>query len=385
MNQFYCFTNTIKPSLAQKIVNELESLRSWKDVMRGIGGVVVNEKSISRLNLSAEKLSTMTVPNAAKFELLGESKVSCDHVKNIPEPVGSQFSLPKDIGSMLMCIRTYNGKKRDTHFNYECKSSLYDQAGFLNKYPLRSHRIIEMHSVTFYKTLKKYKSYEWLKSIEGQMDVLSDEIEYVSNFFRICGLPVFPYKCLAEPHNLPSLPLPDGIPNGVEYCRFNCDPSGDSLGFKLHFDPQILPEWIDVLKKYQVWLRKNNQPYEISSSVNYGGMNWFGGAVGCVTDEAIELIQRECANPQYDSYDMSYMKLEPETWVKRESRRKKLTVPAFQQLGECKLENGCKITVRLKMLKEGYVIYLDFPSDDDMIKFSETQVYRMTKWENSAE
>jgi hypothetical protein len=37
------------------------------------------------------------------------------------------------------------------------------------------------------------------------------------------------------------------------------------------------------------------------------------------------------------------------------------------------------------MLKEGYVAYLDFPTEKDMIRLADKELYRLTKWQGSAE
>jgi hypothetical protein len=54
-------------------------------------------------------------------------------------------------------------------------------------------------------------------------------------------------------------------------------------------------------------------------------------------------------------------------------------------LGSATLENGVRADLRIRIEKEGYIVYLDFPDDEDMIRFQETELYKLTEWHSGAE
>ncbi len=68
----YVYTDKLKLAQTKKIVNECMSLSSWKDVLGGEGGGIVNEDSV-KLTMSFDKLTLMELPNIASFAMTGKS------------------------------------------------------------------------------------------------------------------------------------------------------------------------------------------------------------------------------------------------------------------------------------------------------------------------
>ena len=87
-----------------------------------------------------------------------------------------------------------------------------------------------------------------------------------------------------------------------------------------------------------------------------------------VTEPARELLKRIACLNAYPSYKITYAYLGPRSWKDREKFRKKFKEPGHEQLAP---EYWRTVPGRVGsgIKKEGYVFYLNFGNDDDLIKF----------------
>jgi hypothetical protein len=125
--------------------------------------------------------------------------------------------------------------------------------------------------------------------------------------------------------------------------------------------------------------------YQFLSSVDFGGAAKFEGEVHNVSPVIRKLLPliRDCND--FPAFDLTYCALGPRSWKDREKARKKWKKPVVEQLGTATLETGAVAKVRVVTEKEGYVFYLDFESDDDLIKFYHSKLFKKTKWHSGAE
>lgn len=360
--------------------------RGWCDVMGGSTGVVVDSNSIHYKGISIAEVKNIPLPAIAQFKFGGTCEIKPGCNNRTRPPLGGGSKLPGGIGERVFSIKVCTGSFKGVALSLEQDNSHWFQTLAATKNP-------NLTNLAFIK--KIYLKVELHARLpEGETmfasyaDKYRQELDLHAQLVKYLGLPIIPYDLWTAPEVDPRT-VHGNFPKGSIHCAFlygeEHNVLSPYLGYTFKYDSIQLPQWDDIILRMQNWMNTENVSYNLNSLANYGQMNWFAGYPQCVTLEAQDLLQRECANPQYDTYNVSYMKLEPESWDIREKRRKKVTEPRFMQLGTCELENGCKLTLRLKMLKEGYVVYLDFPSEDDMSRFAETDIYRMMQWENSVE
>lgn len=381
-NTSYVFTDKLKLAQTKKIVNECMSLSSWKDVLGGEGGGIVNEDSLE-LEVNCTDLSNIELPNIASFHVRGEDPF----IPNEPCRLlgGSSYSLPMGSGTSCIGLNIKSDGKLFLLYtqeisNYKAIPSILAENGVARNKKCKENGDIFI-KIEFSKAVK-----EIFSTGKIERELISDEFERLTSLVEFLG-----FRCCSLDELIKfneSVPMPVSVPLPVSYeglfsASITCH--NDQLTCMISYDTNKQPKWNDLHLRAQEWMRGKNLDYNIFSDVDLGGMNWFHGFTSCVTQQAYDLVRHEAANPQYESYFCSYMTLEPETWPSREKRRKKITKPIYQQLGECSLENGVKLTLRLKIVKEGYVVYLDFPNDDDMLLFEQSTLYRMTKWHCGAE
>lgn len=73
--------------------------------------------------------------------------------------------------------------------------------------------------------------------------------------------------------------------------------------------------------------------------------------------------------------------MRPETWPKREKRRKKWKDTILQEMGELSLENGSVAEVKIRIEKEGYIFILAFDDDEDgYMNFPDTKMFKKEEW-----
>lgn len=125
--------------------------------------------------------------------------------------------------------------------------------------------------------------------------------------------------------------------------------------------------------------------YSVHGCSAIGGAAWFEGEMHNVRDDALSFLGRIAQADDLSVYDITYHSLGPRSWKDREKFRKKLKEPGHEQLGKLTLETGAVAEVGLGIEKEGYVFYLDFGNDDDLIKFYHSKLFQKTKWHSGAE
>ncbi len=104
-----------------------------------------------------------------------------------------------------------------------------------------------------------------------------------------------------------------------------------------------------------------------------------------VTGLAKDLLRSVSEHNTYESYEVSYSYLTSRSWKDLEKARKKWKKPVVEQLGTATLETGAVAQVRVVTEKDGYVFYLDFENDDDLIKFYHSKLFKKAKWHSGAE
>lgn len=370
----YAFTDKLKLAQTKKIVNECLSLSSWKDVLGGEGGGIVNEDAV-KIEVNCKDLSKLVLPNIASFTMSGERQEL-----SLPTATllgGDDFSLPPDTGYSWVYIKSNFEQKPFIQFQLKVDNGKDIPHLIKSKYPKLRYKCREMGNIYIHVPIISS-----LSQSASVVDKSTLEFEFLNlvDFLNYLGFSCITFsEFVNAKYHLP-LPIHD---LGVLESYVRSDDK--EIVCSIIFATSKLPQWKNLHYKAQEWMLRKNLAISSLSFVDYGGQNWFHGFTSCVTQQAYELIRHEAANPQYENYKCRYMTLEPETWPSREKRRKKLTKPIYQQLGECTLENGVKLTLRLKIVKDGYVIYLDFPNDDDMLLFQQSTLYRMSKWHCGAE
>ncbi len=122
------------------------------------------------------------------------------------------------------------------------------------------------------------------------------------------------------------------------------------------------------------------------STASLGTMLKFHGKGRNATAEARDLLDRIAEHNDFPEYKLTYYPIGVESWVKREKARKKLRKQTLhRELGTATLDNEILAGVSLILSKEGYVFYLNFDNDDDLIKFYHSKLFQKTKWHSGAE
>ncbi|MFC4992343.1 hypothetical protein [Rubritalea tangerina] len=149
-----------------------------------------------------------------------------------------------------------------------------------------------------------------------------------------------------------------------------------------HCGNSLLEELVAIERWAKDWIDKDalgNKFYY--SRLGIGGHRWF--CEGHVHDYS-ETLNRALAEVRENSfaaqYELRWHELHPESWAKREKRRKKLKKEELQDLGILTLENGFEVSVKIEILAEGYRYYLDFFDKDGMGYFPETRLFKKTEW-----
>jgi hypothetical protein len=153
------------------------------------------------------------------------------------------------------------------------------------------------------------------------------------------------------------------------------------------FDPQRLPEYNEMIRNVIRGAAKDSlfERCFVRGWVEIGGMASFEGAPTNVTPDALGLLALVSKLNVFQFYKIRYSYLGPRNWKDREKSRKKWKKPVYEGLGTATLENGAVATVSVAVEKEGYVFYLNFGSDDDLIKFAKSKLFQKTKWHSGAE
>lgn len=176
--------------------------------------------------------------------------------------------------------------------------------------------------------------------------------------------------------------LPDEKSSGwLETRRFE----GRELGYSFkieHFD-RIHGCVSDMIA--DLILKSPCDHYVQRAGADSGGAASFEGEVHNVTEVARDLLRRVAALNSYSTYEILYNYFGPRSWKDREKSRKKWKKAIHEELGTATLENGAVAKVSLAIEKEGYVLYLNFESDDDLIKFYHSKLFQKTKWHSGAE
>jgi hypothetical protein len=182
-----------------------------------------------------------------------------------------------------------------------------------------------------------------------------------------------------------------GDSDGIHFARYSAQHLENKDGrFWLIYDPERFT-WPEANRRnmltrmFQEAFGGKEGKVQISGRAHLGVMNWFQGFITNVGNEARELLHRTLDLNTYKTYNISFLELGPETWNIREKRRKSWEKTVYQELGSATLENGVRVDLRLNIEKEGYIVYLDFPDDEDMIRFQETELYKLTEWHSGAE
>ena len=128
-----------------------------------------------------------------------------------------------------------------------------------------------------------------------------------------------------------------------------------------------------------------DENYLFKASLGFGAAACFEGETHNVSPVIRDLLPLVQDVNDYPAYNLTYYPCGPRNWRDREKSRKKLKSPGIEDLGTLTMENGVVATVSLRIEKEGYVFYLNFESDDDIINFYDTKLFQKTKWHSGAE
>jgi hypothetical protein len=368
-------TDILKLKKASAIVDLCGSLKTWEDVMGGEVGIVVDEVS-EKYHVEADLLKQMQLPNVAKFQFCGKSADIGEQEMQLLG--GDDYVLPVDVGYSWIYLHAFVEGVKVLSFKLEIDNSKHIQNLIRSEYPNIGFGCKEMGMIYLSIPLpSEFASVSNARDIDRKL--LIDEFNRLADLLKCIGLDCVNSEDFVNARSSIDMPRKSGVLSSSLTCH------KDQLCFNFRYATSVHPEWRYLHHKVQAWMRQKKFTIAATLLLDFGGMNWFAGYTGCVTPQAYEIIQREAANPQFITYSGRYMKLEQETWVSREKRRKKLTAPIFQQLGTGTLENGVNFVLRLKIVKEGYIIYLDFPTDEDMTNFEQTELFGMTKWNYNLE
>jgi hypothetical protein len=153
-----------------------------------------------------------------------------------------------------------------------------------------------------------------------------------------------------------------------------------------YFDPLAFPASDDLIRQVVNKLIDESpiKRLYVWGQAELGGQALLSGQSVDVTESARDLLVKVAAQKSYSLYDISFSYLGPRSWRDRERSRKKWKKAIHEELGTVTWENGAMAKASLGIEKDGYIIYLIFDSDDDLIEFTNSKMFQKTKWHSGA-
>jgi hypothetical protein len=399
MSLLFAYTSVLKPAKAKRIVAELECAKEWTERCGGTGGIARDTTSLE--NITRDELAKVKLPDACGFVRISNTRTSYDQDESPAHLFigGDDWQLP-EIGFKKCCVLTSYSTKYDLPVSFlnEVSNTPFSLA------------LLSANSGIAQSELKKVgvAEFTWGKDAIRRMDTIVPpenlsiaDYEKESNSAKLwlqsLGIPtVRDWNQILNVNYAPTYAAQignihkflQGDTDGVYYAQYYARHlKYDSGRFWLVYDPERFtwPEANRQTVLKSMFQDASGGKVQINGSADLGSMNWFHGATINVGKEARELLQRTLDLNTYKTYNISFLELGPETWNIREKRRKSWEKTVYQELGSATLENGVRADLRIRIEKEGYIVYLDFPDDEDMIRFQETELYKLTEWHSGAE
>jgi hypothetical protein len=399
MSSLFAYTNVLKPAKAKRIVADLECAKEWTERCGGMGGIARETNRFE--DITRDQLAKVKLPDACGF-LKISSFGSSYHLDESPVHFfigGDDWQLP-DIGLNKAYSLTSYSTKYDLPVSFlnTVSNTPFDLALLSENSGIAQSKLTQVGGLDFTWGKDAIRRMNTNRSLAPEDWTISDyekESNSAKLWLQSLGIPTvrdwnqilnvnFAPTYSAQIRNIPK--FLQGDTDGIYFTQYYARHLKQSSGrFWLEYDPERFT-WPEANRRtmlnrmFQDALGGSEGKVQINGGADLGSMNWFHGATMNVGNEARELLQRTLDLNTYKTYDISFLELGPETWNIREKRRKAWEKTVYQELGTATLENGVRVDLRLNIEKEGYIVCLDFPDDEDMIRFQETELYKLTEW-----